>query len=135
MIADASMQDAPPQRLFWTPAAWVGGRWRDDVLLEVGADGRWRSVEVNTAPPVQAAAEAVLRAQALFSHAVNGRFKGGYITRHYGVPQRGVHALQLEQCHETYMDEAPPFAYRPEVAARVQPVLRALLEALVEAAA
>jgi hypothetical protein len=68
------------------------------------------------APPVQAAAEAVLRAQAQFSHAVNGRFKGGYITRHYGAPQRGVHALQMEMCHATYMDEAAPFTYRPELA-------------------
>jgi formimidoylglutamate deiminase len=42
------------QRLFWAPAAWVGGRWRDDVLLEVGADGRWQRVEPNVAPPPQA---------------------------------------------------------------------------------
>jgi N-formylglutamate deformylase len=87
------------------------------------------------APPVQAAAEAVLRAQRDFSHVSNGRFKGGYITRHYGRPHEGIHALQLEMCHATYMDETPPFTYRPELAARVQPVLARLLEAVVEAAA
>jgi len=87
------------------------------------------------APGLQAAAEAVLQRHPQFSHAVNGRFKGGYITRHYGAPRRGVHALQMEMCHATYMDEASPFTYRPERAACVQPVLRALLEAVVEAAA
>ncbi|HEY0857835.1 MAG TPA: N-formylglutamate deformylase [Albitalea sp.] len=86
------------------------------------------------APAVQAAAEAVLRAQREYTHVTNGRFKGGYITRHYGQPQAGTHALQLEMCHATYMDEAPPFAYRPDLAAQVQPVLARLLEAVVEAA-
>ena len=40
-----------------------------------------------------------------FSHAVNGRFKGGYITRHYGDPGAGVHAVQLELVQCNYMDE------------------------------
>lgn len=37
--------------------------------------------------------------------AVNGRFKGGYITRHYGDPENGVHALQLEIAQRAYMNE------------------------------
>ncbi len=41
-----------------------------------------------------------------YSVVVNGRFKGGYITRHYGDPKRGVHALQLEIAQRAYMDEA-----------------------------
>ena len=93
------------------------------------ADGR------SCAPTVQAAAEGVLRAQREFTHATNGRFKGGYITRHYGRPAGGVHALQMEMCHATYMDEPAPFAYRPELAARVQPLLRRMLDAAVKAAA
>ena len=87
------------------------------------------------APPVQAAAEAVLRAQRDHTHVANGRFKGGYITRHHGRPEEGIHALQLEMCQATYMDETAPFAYRPDLAVRVQPVLARLLEAVVEAAA
>ena len=83
---------------------------------------------------MQAAAVAVLEAQHEFSHVANGRFKGGHITRRYGRPDERVHALQLEMCHATYMDEAPPFGLRPDLAARVQPVLRALLEAVVKAA-
>jgi len=39
------------------------------------------------------------------SHVVDGRFKGGYITRHYGRPREGVHALQIEIARDLYMDE------------------------------
>jgi len=65
-----------------------------------------------------------------YSAVLNGRFKGGHITRHYGQPEQGIHAVQLEMAQITYMDEALPFDYRPLRAARVQPVLRQLLEAV-----
>lgn len=42
--------------------------------------------------------------QTRFSHVFNGRFKGGYITRRYGQPQTGVHAIQLETNQDAYMD-------------------------------
>ena len=70
-----------------------------------------------------------------FSSVLNGRFKGGYITRHYGRPDQGAHAVQLEMTQCSYMDEAPPFAYRPEQAARVQPLLGRLLERMLAFAA
>lgn len=41
-----------------------------------------------------------------YSVVVNGRFKGGYITRHYGDPDNGIHALQLEIAQRAYMDES-----------------------------
>ena len=64
-----------------------------------------------------------------FQAVLNGRFKGGYITRQYGRPEDGVHAVQLEMTQCSYMQEAMPFDYRPEQAAQVQPVLGAMLEA------
>ena len=64
-----------------------------------------------------------------FQAVLNGRFKGGYITRQYGRPADGVHAVQLEMTQCSYMQEAMPFDYLPETAAQVQPVLRAMLEA------
>jgi N-formylglutamate deformylase len=67
-----------------------------------------------------------------FSFVFNGRFKGGHITRHYGNPAGGVHAIQLEMAQCLYMDEAAPFGYRPDLAAEVQPLLRELLGAAVE---
>jgi len=60
---------------------------------------------------------------------VNGRFKGGHITRCYGAPQDGVHAIQLEMSQRLYMQEEPPFAYLPERAERLQPLLQRMLEA------
>ena len=69
----------------------------------------------------------VARSHPEYSVAINGRFKGGYITRHYGAPDQGVHAIQLEMCQCLYMEEAAPFAYAPERAARVQSVLHAML--------
>lgn len=60
--------------------------------------------------------------------AVNGRFKGGYITRHYGQPAGDVHAVQLEMCQSLYMQEVAPFAYNPTLAAKVQPLLREMVQ-------
>ncbi|HEX6703171.1 MAG TPA: N-formylglutamate deformylase [Albitalea sp.] len=103
-------------------------------------EGRLTDLNLGTADgqscaaSVQAAAVAVLAAQREFTHVTNGRFKGGYITRHYGRPHDGIHALQMEMCHATYMDEPAPFAYRPDLASRVQPLLQHMLAAVVEAA-
>lgn len=64
-----------------------------------------------------------------YSHVLNGRFKGGHITRHYGQPQQDVHAVQLELSQRTYMNEIAPFAYRDELAGPTRAVLRQMLEA------
>jgi N-formylglutamate deformylase len=84
------------------------------------------------APGLEAAVLDVARAQERFSIALNGRFKGGHITRHYGQPALGVHAIQLEKCQYLYMNEAPPFAYRPDRAATLQPLLRDMVKAAVD---
>jgi len=65
-----------------------------------------------------------------FTSVLNGRFKGGYITRHYGQPAHGVQAVQLELALAAYMEEQPPFAYQPQRASPVQPHLQAMLEAM-----
>jgi N-formylglutamate deformylase len=83
-------------------------------------------------PAMEAAVVGLARAQDRYSVAVNGRFKGGHITRHYGQPAVGVHAIQLEMCQYLYMDETEPFAYRPDLAAQVQPLLRKLTGAAVD---
>lgn len=67
-----------------------------------------------------------------FTHAINGRFKGGYTTRAYGAPHRNVHAVQLELSQRTYVNESRPGLYREHRAARVRPVLRRLLESALE---
>ena len=83
-------------------------------------------------PAMEHAVIDVARAQTDFTVAVNGRFKGGHITRHYGQPAANVHAIQLEMCQCLYMDESAPFAYRPDLAGKVQPLLRQLTGAAVD---
>ncbi|WP_173819625.1 N-formylglutamate deformylase [Paraburkholderia piptadeniae] len=64
-----------------------------------------------------------------FTWVANGRFKGGYITRAFGQPSSGIHAVQLEMCQSTYMDEDAPFSYRQDLAERVQPVIERMMSA------
>jgi formiminoglutamase len=68
-------------------------------------------------------------------YVVNGRFKGGYITRHYGRPEDGVHANQMELACRGYMEEPEvptpdnwPGALHSQ--AEILPALRAVLESL-----
>jgi len=80
-----------------------------------------------------ALAERVLQiAQAVpgLTAVLNGRYTGGYITRHYGRPAEGVTAMQLEMTQCSYMQEAMPFDYLPEVATHVHPHVRAMVETL-----
>ena len=83
-------------------------------------------------PVLRTALGHVLATQDKFTHVIDGRFKGGYITRAYGRPSEGVHAVQLELAQIAYMDEDPPFTWRPEKATRLQPVLKALLETMLD---
>ncbi len=69
----------------------------------------------------------LMAAQDDFTSVVNGRFKGGFITRHYGKPHEGIHAVQLEMTKCSYMDEQAPFDYDEARAARVRPLLERLV--------
>ena len=71
---------------------------------------------------------AVLASQTAFGHVTDGRFKGGHITRHYGRPHEGVHAVQLEKCWSCYMHEGGGLAPEAKLMARLQPVLESLLQ-------
>ena len=82
------------------------------------------------APALRDAAAAILGAATRFTHVVDGRFKGGYVTRHYGAPARGVHALQLEIAQASYLDEAVPDRYDVAHAAPLVEVLESLVAAL-----
>lgn len=84
------------------------------------------------APAITEAMGALLAAQSDYTQVVNGRFKGGFITRHYGQPAQGWHAVQLEMCWRCYMREDGSFAYDEALAARVQPLLRRLLQTLLD---
>jgi len=66
-----------------------------------------------------------------WSSVLDGRFHGGYITRNYGQPHKGIHALQLEMAQSVYMRENPPI-YDQGLAAKISPVLQGLVTALLQ---
>jgi formiminoglutamase len=79
---------------------------------------------------------AKLMAETGQSHIVNGRFKGGFIARHFGRPQDGVHALQMELSCRGYMREPEgkgtpdtwPVPYDADFAAPIRATLTKILE-------
>ncbi|MBP8297219.1 MAG: N-formylglutamate deformylase [Burkholderiales bacterium] len=99
-------------------------------------EGRLTDINLGTAdgascaPALGAAVLEAAQEYPGYTSILNGRFKGGFITRRYGKPDHGVHAVQLELAERTYMDEAPPFAYDETLAESVRPVLRSVLEAM-----
>jgi N-formylglutamate deformylase len=93
--------------------------------LNIGtADGASADASIATAV-VAAAADGATDV----THVLNGRFKGGYITRHYGNPAEHVHAVQLEMCQSVYMQEVPPYAYDEALARKLQPRVQAMVSA------
>ncbi|WP_288902189.1 N-formylglutamate deformylase [uncultured Sneathiella sp.] len=100
-------------------------------------DGRLPTLNIGTgdgisADPVLTQAVEKIAAASPYSHAVNGRFKGGYITRHYGDPAANIHALQMELTQEDYMMESPPYSYLPDKAAALQSTLIVILKTLLD---
>jgi N-formylglutamate deformylase len=81
------------------------------------------------APALRDRLTGVLERHTAHGHVVDGRFKGGHITRHYGRPADGVHAVQMEMVFDCYM--TPPHEYDEARAAAVLPVLRSLAETLI----
>jgi N-formylglutamate amidohydrolase len=82
--------------------------------------------------PIEQAVAAVA-ATSRYSSVVNGRFKGGYITRHYGDPEKGVHALQLEIAQRSYMSEATQH-FDVDKAADLRDTLRKMLSTYLQTA-
>lgn len=109
---------------------WEGHSIRSRVPMLF--DGRLPDLNLGTAdgescsPVLQGQLQAVLESQSRYSHVVNGRFKGGYITRQYGRPQTNVQAVQLELAQLNYMDE-DSFVYDSTKAEPLQEVILSLL--------
>lgn len=82
------------------------------------------------APEIAADVEAIANGSGLTS-VFNGRFKGGWTTRHYGKPESGVHAIQMEIAQSAYLaSETEPFAYDETRAEKLRAVLQPILAGL-----
>lgn len=101
-------------------------------------EGRLPDLNLGTAGAKSCAASlrrdltGVLEAQSTYTNVVDGRFKGGYVTRHHGRPARRRHAVQLEMTWRCYMRETSPYEVDAARAAGLQPVLRALVQAMLD---
>lgn len=82
------------------------------------------------APVIEAAVTGICRQAQGYDTVLNGRFKGGWTTRHYGQPHEGIHAIQMELAQRCYLDEAPPWTYRLDLAEHIRPHLRTILAEL-----
>jgi len=81
-----------------------------------------------TVAVVCARAEQISGSGSGYDHVVNGRFRGGYTTRHWGQPDAGVHALQMELAQRAYMQEQPPWHYDAVAADTLRAILREILQ-------
>ncbi|WP_216333361.1 N-formylglutamate deformylase [Rhizobium sp. X9] len=82
-------------------------------------------------PAIEKIAVEVTSAAEGYDCILNGRFKGGWTTRHYGKPETGVHAIQMELAQSTHLaSETPPFAYDAERAESLRVHLKTILTRL-----
>ena len=94
--------------------------------FNIGTDGG-----KTCAPSVTAIVQDVCATAPGYRSVLNGRFKGGWTTRHYGRPADGIHAIQMELAQSTYMQAQPPWDYNPDRAGRLRHYLKPILENLI----
>ena len=110
---------------------WEGHSIRSRVPMLF--EGRLPDFNLGTAdgascgPDLQWSLTTTMESQLHYDFVLNGRFKGGYITRQYGNPQEQVQAVQLELAQCNYMDE-DSFEWDGSKAARLQQTIRLLLK-------
>ena len=83
------------------------------------------------APQIESAVFGRTETAGGYTAVLNGRFKGGWTPRHYGAPDQGIHAIQMELAQSTYMREAPPWTYHPARANALRAHLKTILETLI----
>ncbi len=98
-------------------------------------DGKLPDLNIGTdmgrtcAPEIEKAAVDIAASAEGYTSILNGRFKGGWTTRHYGRPETGVHAIQMELAQSTHLAaEEPPFSLDASKAERLRVPLRAILQ-------
>ncbi|MEP2473926.1 N-formylglutamate deformylase [Roseobacter sp.] len=96
--------------------------------FNIGTDG-----DTTCAPHLTRAVQEMCAAATTYTSVTNGRFKGGWTTRHYGRPAAGQHAIQMELAQSTYLSaQADPWTYDRGKAAQLRPHLTSILTKLAE---
>ncbi|QFT59366.1 N-formylglutamate amidohydrolase [Sulfitobacter sp. THAF37] len=86
-------------------------------------------------PAIEAAVRDICDRAEGYTSVLNGRFKGGWTTRHYGQPSKGYHAIQMELAQSVYLtDEAAPWDYDPAKSDRLRAYLSDILTTLADLA-
>ncbi|GAA6180685.1 N-formylglutamate deformylase [Shimia sp. NS0008-38b] len=86
---------------------------------------------VTCASTLEAAVQGICARDDGYTHVLNGRFRGGWTTRHYGQPEKGIHAIQMELAQSTYLEnETSPWRYSTTKATRLRRPLKDILNAL-----
>jgi formiminoglutamase len=85
------------------------------------------------AAEIEAAVRQICEAASDYRCVTNGRFKGGWTTRHYGQPGRGRHAIQMELAQCNYMLEQAPWTWQQASADKLRAILAAILQNLLRA--
>jgi formiminoglutamase len=86
---------------------------------------------VSCDPAIEKAVRTVCDSADSYTVVSNGRFKGGWTTRQYGIPESGFHALQMELAQCNYMLEQNPWSYQDARADKLRVILGAILENLI----
>lgn len=104
-------------------------------------EGRLADFNIGTNDGASCAASVLETLQAVchgargYSTVTNGRFKGGWTTRHHGRPETGIHAVQMEIAQSAYLSaEAPPWDFDVPKAERLRPHLQDMIEKLAKLA-
>jgi formiminoglutamase len=79
---------------------------------------------------IQSSIENICKNQPEYTSISNGRFKGGWTTRHYGKPESSFHAIQMELAQCNYMLEQAPWNYQSNPAEKLRVVLKQILTIL-----
>ena len=83
------------------------------------------------APDIEALVARICGGAVGYTSVLNGRFRGGWTTRHYGRPETGVHAVQMELAQISHLaSESLPFALCPDKSARLRVILQDILTSL-----
>lgn len=99
-------------------------------------DGRLPDFNIGTnegrscAAQIEQIVHRICTASDAYTTVCNGRFKGGWTTRHYGKPDANIHAVQMELAQATYMQERPPWTYDASLAAPLRARLALIMTEL-----